>query len=310
MSGGSDTQAPATPGDRFTPPGSPTLPASDTTDEVRVPAPGGGKPIGVYRSESKRAKSVYRRANPWYRRLARGIVAMCFLVVGAAALYFGARELQDYLNRDRLPEAGVDIPSYQRTAFQISATDPSPALDGTLEIDVTTRAFRFAGRVGGQDPAQVVSLDGTRMFAQTDDTWVELAGNDPVASALSRAIPFLVGVDSADDIIINRMRNGYVELVDKTTEGTGDDARDRYELSFNYQAYSAAQPLQWQAFQQEVVPGITELPEASLTIWLDGDGMLVRMLDPQTNWSWERVSYADDAFDPDPTGQVAAAAGQ
>jgi hypothetical protein len=281
------------------------------SERLGAPAPTAhtGKPVGAYRSESKRARSVYRRANPWYRRLARGLVGICFLVAGGAALYFGARELQDYLNRDQLPEAGVDIPTYRSTTFQISATAPSPAIDGTLEIDVTTGAFSFTGSVDGQPATRLVSLDGTRFVVQTGETWVEVAGNDPLAASLTQAIPFLVGVDTADDILINRMRNGYVELVDKTTEGTGDDARDRYEMRFDYAAYSTAQPLQWQAFQQEVVPGITELSEASLTIWLDGDGMLVRLLDPQTNWSWERVSHADQALDPDPTGRIAAAAG-
>ena len=62
-----------------------------------------------------------------------------------------------------------------------------------------------------------------------------------------------------------------------------------------------------QAFQQEVVPGITDLPASSLTIWLDGDGMLVRMLDPQTNWAWERLGHSTDALDLDPTGKIAAA---
>ena len=316
MSGGSDTQAPATPGDPFAPPGSPNLPAGEATasppmlEPTHAPTPTNqnGRPVGTYRSESTRARSVYRRANPWYRRLARGLVGLCFLVAGGAALYFGARELQDYLNRDRLPEAGVDIPAYQTTTFQISATAPSPAIDGTLEIDVTTGAFRFTGSVGDQPVTQVVSLDGTRVFTPTGDTWQEVAGDDPLASSLTNAIPYLVGVDTADDILVNRMRNGYVELVDKTTEGTGDDARDRYEMRFDYAAYNADQPLQWQAFQQEVVPGITDLPEASLTIWLDRDGMLVRMLDPQTNWSWERVSHTDQGLDPDPTGQIAAAA--
>ena len=314
MSGGQDTQAPATPGDPFASSTSPNLPASDAKapppmfEPDRVPVPGmpNGTLIGAYRSDSKRAKSVYRRANPWYRRLARGVVGLCFLVAGGAALYFGALELQDYLNRDQLPEAGVGVPDYRSTTFQISATAPSPELDGTLELDVTSRAFRFVGTVAGQ-PVQAVSLDGSRVFLLSGDAWVEVPRADPAAAVLTQAVPFLVDVDSADDILVNRMRNGYVELVDKTTEGTGVDARDRYEMMFDFDAYSAAQPLQWQAFQQEVVPGVTDMPASSLTIWLDGDGMVVRMLDPQTNWAWERLGHSTGALDLDPTGQIAAA---
>jgi hypothetical protein len=314
MSGGQDTQAPATPGEPFAASTALHLPATEATpppsrfEPAGGPAPGvpNGTLIGAYRSDSKRAKSVYRRANPWYRRLARGVVGLGFLVAGGAALYFGALELQDYLNRDRLPEAGVDVPAYRSTTFQISAMPPSPELDGTLELDVTTRAFRFVGTVAGE-PIEVVSLDGSQVFRLSDGGWDATAPTDPSAAAVTQAIPFLVDVDSADDILVNRMRNGYVELVDKTTEGTGIDARDRYEMLFDFRAYNAAQPLQWQAFQQQVVPGITDLPASSLTIWLDGDGMLVRMLDPQTNWAWERLGHSTDALDLDPTGQIAAA---
>ncbi len=308
MSGGSETQVPSSPGDPLAPPGAPGVPAGTggRLGAQDAPAPR----VAAYRSEHRRARSVYRRANPWYRRLARGVVAVCFLAAGGAALYFGARELQDYLDRDRLPAAGVEIPAISSTTFQIAATAPAPALDGTLEIDVDTGAFRFVGSSGGaQAGAQAVSIDGTRVLLQNGGGWTEAAADDPLAAALSQAIPFLVGVDSADDVLVNRMRNGYVELIDKTTEGVGDLARERYEMQFDYADYAIDQPLQWQAFQQKVVPGITELADASLTIWLDTDGVLVRMRDPQTNWTWERLSYADAGFDPDPTGEIAAAVG-
>ena len=88
-----------------------------------------------YRSDEDRAKSVYRRANPWYRRLARGIIGLGFLSAAAVGLYFGARAVQDYLERDRLPASGADVPDIRATSFLISSTAPAPSVDGTLTID-------------------------------------------------------------------------------------------------------------------------------------------------------------------------------
>lgn len=252
----------------------------------------------VYRTEQQRARSVYRRANPWYRRLARGVLGLAFLAAGAAALYFGARELQDYLNRDRLPEAGVDIPEYQTTEFQITSGAPSPVLDGTLTIDVTTRAFEYESRpVANQAQIHIVSPDGVRIVVQDGEVWRAAGPADTAAAEIARAIPFLVGVDTADDILINRMRNGYLDLVEQETEGVGDNSLERYRVSIDIGRYNADQTLQWQSFQQEVVPGIGTTGETELTFWLDSDQVLVRLLHPATNWSWERTDRSDQAIE-------------
>jgi hypothetical protein len=248
----------------------------------------------VYRTEQQRARSVYRRANPWYRRLARGVLGLAFLAAGAAALYFGARELQDYLDRDRLPEAGAEIPAFRSTTFQITSDGPSPVLDGTLSIDVTTRAFEYRSR--GQTPVHVVSPDGVQILVEDGSTWRGAGPSDVAAAEITKAIPLLVGVDTADDILINRMRNGYVDLVEQETEGVGDNTLERYRVTIDVGNYNADQPLQWQSFQQEVVPGIGTTGEAELTFWLDSDQVLVRLLHPPTRWSWERTARSEQAL--------------
>ena len=303
MSGGPPTESPAAAsGEPLAPPGNPSLPPTarrgddefDRSAEPTVRGSAGGAP--VYRTEQQRAKSVYRRANPWYRRLARGVIGLVLLAVGATALWFGARELQDYLNRDRLPAAGADIPSYRTTTFVISSTAPAPTLDGTLEIDVNTRAFEYVSSPG-QPSAHVVSPDGARVLVLDGATWRASTPADAVAAELADAIPYLVGVDTADDILINRMRNGYVELVEQETEGVDDSALERYTITIDIDDYDADQPLQWESFQEEVVPGIGTTGVTELTFWLDTDAVLVRLLSPATNWAWERVAYSDAPLD-------------
>ena len=44
-----------------------------------------------YRTDQQRYKSVYRRANPWYRRLARAVFGSAMIAVLAGFLYFGAQ---------------------------------------------------------------------------------------------------------------------------------------------------------------------------------------------------------------------------
>jgi hypothetical protein len=301
MSGGPPTESPsAASGDPLAPPGSPTLPPTrkradhefDRAAEVTVK----GVPTApVYRTEQQRAKSVYRRANPWYRRLARGVIGLAFLAAGATALWFGAQELQDYLNRDKLPAAGADIPAYRTTSFQIASSTPSPVLDGELTIDVNSRAFVYSSRPG-QPSVRIVSPDGSRVLVEDGGTWRAAGPGDTAVTEIAAAIPYLVGVDTADDILINRMRNGYVELVEQETEGVDETALERYTISIDVDRYNVDQPLQWQSFQQEVVPGVGTTGVVELTFWLDTDNVLVRLVNPSTGWSWERVSRSTEGL--------------
>ena len=178
MSGGSDKQAPATPGDPFAPPGVDTgLPASEANaarppivDGERRRTPGchrrrvdqhpvvpvrapAGKSVLPTRQPVVPPPRPRRRRAVLPRRRRRGAVLRCAGTAG--------------LSQPRpVARAGVDIPSYRSTTFQISATPPSPGLDGTLTVDETSRAFRFVGTPTIHQTSRRSSPDGARCFVQ------------------------------------------------------------------------------------------------------------------------------------------------
>ncbi len=282
----------------------PTLP--DSAPKPAAPMVSHAAPSGAsttwYRSDQARYRSVHRRANPWWRRLARGIIAAGFIGVAGLGLYFGARELQDYLERDRLPSPGVELATYRATSFQIRSTAPAPVLDGTLALDTASRAFEFVGRGNGaQAGLQVVSVDGSTMYVrQGAATWHVGTAADPIISELGRAMPYLLRVDTTDDVLPKRLRQGYVDLIDRASVGIDESELTRYEMAFNTSGFSNDHPFQWQSFQAEVIPGIVIDPSVPVTMWTDQDSMVVRFQDEKTGWRWQRLTYADIPFELSP----------
>jgi hypothetical protein len=286
--------------------------------EARAPVPmmGHTPVVGAsswYRTDQQRYKSVYRRANPWYRRLARAVLGLVMLVGLAGLLYLGAQEVQDYLNRDKLPKPGQTAPEFASTSFLVTSSSPAPELVGTITFDTASHAFEFVGGdLGGGVPGpqsglEVVSPDGSRVYVrESGGDWRQPAEGDDDVAAIMRAVPYLLGVDEADDILENRLRKGYVDLVDEATEGVDPDARERYEMVLDTDDYSADYPLQWQDFEQTVIPGVDEADALPVTMWLDDDHVVVRLRDDQTHWAWERLTYSDERFVPiDPAGVAA-----
>src|SRR5690606_14926609 len=260
-----------------------------------------------YRSDEERAKSVYRRANPWYRRLARGVVGLAFLGVAAVGAYAGARAIQNYLERDQLPAQGAEIPDIRATSFVVLAAAPAPAVDGTLTLDATTRAFEFVGRATGpQSGLQVVSPDGTTVYVRRGAApWRAATDGEGDATAVRTAVAYLADDDSADDILTNRLRRGFVELLTEVGEGTGDDRLTRYEMAVDTERFARDFPLQWQEYRSDAVPGAEPIADGRVTIWLDGDDVLMRVEDQQSNWSWERLTYSEQPFQPvDPANEA------
>jgi hypothetical protein len=291
----------------------PTAPSSTFQRQAEPTAvrPSVPAPTIFYRSDQDRARSVYRRANPWYRRLARGAVALCLVIVVGGGLYFGARALQDYLGRDRLPSPGAEIPEIASATFVVTSAAPAPVLDGSFEIDVTTGAYRYEGNPdGAQSGLVVASLDGAAAAVSTDggDTWRAAGVNDPEVAGVQAAIPYLLAIESSDDLLGNRVRD-FVTLVDQTTEGIGAAALDRYEMRFDTQAFSEANPLLWASFEQDAVPGIASSADVPITMWLDQDDVVVRLRDSSSNWSWERTSYSAQPATIDPDGAITAVLG-
>ena len=258
-----------------------------------------------YRTDQQRYRSVYRRANPWYRRVARTLIGLSIIAVVGAGVYFGGHAVQDYIERDRLPPPGQEPATFASTSFLVMSSAPAPELNGTFTIDTSSGAFEFVGGAGGpQEGVQVVSPDGTRLYVRgAGGGWRTAALGESNVDAVVRAVPYLVAVDDADDVLENRLRQGYVELVDETTEGVGDDAIERYEMTLDTQAYSDDYPLQWQTYQQSVVPGMVAGDAVPLMMWIDDDDVIVRLRDDASNWSWDRLAYSSEPFAPvDPAG--------
>jgi hypothetical protein len=265
-----------------------------------------------YRNDQQRYKSVYRRANPWYRRVGRAVVGLAMIAVLAGLLYVGAQQMQDYLNRDKLPKPGQDAPQFASTSFLVTSSAPAPELNGTITFDTASRAFEFVGGGGENGPQaglEVVSPDGTRVYVRRNGGgWSVPADGDDDVAAIMRAAPYLLGVNDPDDVLEKQLRKNFIELIDETTEGVKPYARERYEMEVDTGNYSADYPLQWSDFEERVIPGIAQSSAVPITMWTDDDHVVVRLRDDQTHWAWERLTYTDERFVPiDPAGVAAPA---
>ena len=129
--------------------------------------------------------------------------------------------------------------------------------------------------------------------------------DDPLVKDLTTAVRYLSDDDTADAILTNRLRRGYVELTEQATEGLGDNELTRYELELDTEGFDNQYPLQWREFQANAIPGVRKTSVLPVIIWLDTDNVLVRVRDEQTNWSWERLTSADTPFVPyDPSAEL------
>lgn len=253
-----------------------------------------------YRNEQDRYRSVHRRANPWYRRLARGFIGLCFLAAAGVGLFFGARLVQDYLDRDRLPSFGEEVPTIRATSFEIRSNAPAPVLDGTMTLDATTSAFEFIGRgTGPQAGTQVVSTDGETVFIRRGSgAWGVATADDAIARDAKRAAGYLKDDDSADDILTSAVRRDFVDLVERTELGKGADELRRFELQIDTTAFEAVSPLDFQSYERHAIPGVALARALPVTITLDADNVLMQVDDTVTKWSWQRLTYSDQPFVP------------
>jgi hypothetical protein len=230
------------------------------------------------------------------------------LTVVGVGLYLAAQAVQDYMDRDQLPSAGREAAGFASTSFLVNSSAPAPEIDGTITFDTATGAFEFVGAAGGpQAGIEIVSPDGTRVYVRAGGGgWRDAGAGDPAVDAVLLARPYLLGVDDADDVLERELRRGYVDLIDETTEGADASALRRYAMELDTRTYSADHPLQWQAFEQAVLPGVGEADAVPVTMWLDAADVVVRLSDEQTNWSWQRLTYSDQRFAPlDPSTAVA-----
>jgi hypothetical protein len=262
--------------------------------------------VSAYRNPDERNRSVYRRANPWYRRLARGLIALCFISALGLGIYIGARVIQDYVNRDQLPPAGPDVPTIRTTTILVASTSSALELQGTLSFDTESGAFEFVGLAGSPNAQdRLTSPDGDQIYiVNPNATWNIATGEEPIVATVEHAIAVLSDNTTADAILTNRLRRGYVELVDETEEGPESDQLTRYDVALDLTGFADSFPLQWTEFQADAIPGATESRRHDTSFWLDDASILVRVQDTETGWNWERLTYSDDeyvAFRPPPT---------
>ena len=250
-----------------------------------------------YRSDEERNRSVYRRANPWYRQLARGVVALTLIGAIGVGAFFGVQLAQDWFDRTQLPAPGAEIPAFRTTTFQIRSSSPAPELEGTLTIDTQTRAFEFVGGpTGAQSGRQVVSADGGVAYARTGNgSWLRIADSDPLDRDIRRAVAYLSDDNTADAILTNRLRRGYIDLIDEVDEGEGSGALTRYDMRLNTRALALDFPLQWQDFQATAIPGVGESAGLAVSIRVDTENVLMSVTDDETGWRWQRLNYFDRA---------------
>lgn len=291
-------------------PTGPILPASEAKPSATVMGATATATTGAetwYRTDQDRNRSVHRRANPWYRRLARGVIGLAFVAAAGIGLFFAAQLIQDYIDRDKLPDVGSEVPTIRATSFEIRSTAPAPTLDGTLTLDSETGAFEYTGRgTGPQSGIQVVSQDGSTVYIRRGlSAWETAGAADQVAADAQQAAAYLSNDDNADDILTTQLRRGYVDLIERVEIGEGDDEVRLYEMRFDTASFDENYPLQYQDFESEAIPGVETVRGLLVSIQLDSDDVLVAVDDTGTNWSWQRLTYSDQPFTPiDPANDL------
>lgn len=274
------------------PSGDPAVPAPDAP----APPPAGhgrGVQTGyvAYRSDQDRSRRVYRRANPVWRRLLRGVIALALSGAVAVGVYYGAREVQHFLDRDRLPSPGLDLPQVGWSTFLLRSVPPGPELDGTLRLDLTSGAYEFVGRTGGpQAGVRLARQAGGTPRIDTGGGWRDGAA-DRLVGALDEAIGYVRGVLGPDDVLEARLRRDFVDLLDRQTDVTATAELTRYEMSFDTAAFSSQYPVQWAGYETAIAPALEAEPLVPVTMVLDESHVVVRLEAPRSGWAWERLEY-------------------
>lgn len=283
-------------------PNEPVLPPSEAGEQPPTEQPVAQAPVAEswYRTDQDRNRSVNQLANPWYRRVSRGLIGMAFLVAAAVGLYFGAQLVRDILDRDQLPAEAAEVPTVRSTTIEIRSTTPAPVLDGTLILDTVTGSYEFVGRgTGPQASMQVVSPDGATVYVRRDaGAWQIAPAGDQLVADVRTAVDYLRDDENVDVILTRDIRRNYVDLIEQTEIGEGDDELVRYAVRIDTVAYEENFPLEYADFEQEAIPGVPSVRGLLVTITVDEEDVLVQVDVANTNWAWQRLSYSDQAFVP------------
>jgi hypothetical protein len=248
----------------------------------------------VYRSEHERETIVRRRADPWWRRILRGVVLLVILGTLAVAGYFAIDAAIDYVNRDRLPSPGVDSADVESASYRVQLD--ASGLAGDVTVDHASGAYRFVGAEGTDLAGIEVVGNGTGQQAvrRAGGEW-QPGWSDPRAGALAELTVYLAVIDT-DDVLTTTWRDGYVGIVDREQDVAvaGVEDTTMYRMEFETARYATEHPFQWNEWVATVAP----LPEAPgttlLTVWVDDDGVIRRLESAAGGIQWERVAYSGD----------------
>ena len=219
--------------------------------------------------------------------------------VAGGGLYLGAREFEEWWNRDRLPPLGVDTPTIRTANFVVNSESPAPALDGRLTLDTATGAFEFVGRDEGADAGwHAISLDGSDVDIRFGDGEWRLATPNESIAERARTVASYLRKSKGVDLLLPGIARRHIELVQQETDVTTAGTWTRYDILFDTGSFADENLLEWTEFRRDAVPGVTELSALPITLWVDDEGVLVRLVDDTTGWRWERLAYTSEPFAP------------
>lgn len=263
-------------------------------DQAPARRPGTIPALSAYRSSEERNRSLYRRANPWYRRVARGLIVVGVIAALGVGAYVGVDVVRGYLDRDQLPPADPEVPPIRATTILVASTSGELPLQGTLSFDTVSGAYEFVGLAGSpNEDDRLTNPDGTETYILNPNaTWNVATGDEPIVRAVEHAISALADDTTADAILTSRLRSGYVELVDEVDEGPAADELTRYDVALDLTGFAGGFPVQWEVYRTNALPGAVPSPHHETALWLDDASILVRVQDAETGWNWERLAYS------------------
>ncbi|MFZ9042744.1 MAG: hypothetical protein ACO225_13810 [Ilumatobacteraceae bacterium] len=274
--------------------------------------PSAGDPRAA-RSNEERIKRIKRKADPWHRRVARWAILIGVVGAVVAGVVVGVRAVIDAQNRIDLPVAGPATAVIRSTTVDLTlvrtvgATVATTAVDGTVTVDPTSRAFEFVGRAGGpQDGVEVAGRLGIVSLVRSSETgtaWQPAPTGGPVATTVSEVVDAVHAVADAltvDEILTSEVRQRYVTLV--AAENVEDDPIGpitAYELTIDTARLADEFPLRWQVFTTRAIPGAGEVSPLPVTVEITDEQVLTAVDAPDIGWSWRRLAWSADPFVPD-----------
>lgn len=95
------------------------------------------------------------------------------------------------------------------------------------------------------------------------------------------------------------LRDGLLELRNRSDAGPADDRLTRYDVELDTQGFATEHPAEFEAFGQQIVPDTPVSQDLDVTVWVDERDLLVQMDVDAAGWAWQRIADSADPFEPD-----------